>query len=258
MSAYTRGVEALKQREDLHQAGGPVGRGGVPPTACSKRPRAAAGAILHVELEAATGTDAGHGRRRKHEDEGLAQLLHRPRRSFKMPSVVRCSLRRSSNGFNGTNSTPELGALVKVAPSKPANVTVCATPGRDSRISEALRTTASVRSRLAPGGKRDHRDEIGAIQRRNETRRRARELEISQADQAGIDRQHESRYAQHPPRRLSVAVRQLAEPSVEAGEEGVEWTAPPSSRSPASPRGHADAGTTPPMPATASATPDRK
>ena len=60
---------------------------------------------------------------------------------------------RSSNGFKVTNSTPEFGALVKVAPSKPAKVTVWATPGRDSRMSLALRITASVRSRLAPGGK---------------------------------------------------------------------------------------------------------
>ena len=60
---------------------------------------------------------------------------------------------RSSNGFSGTKMTPELGALVNVAPSKPANVTAWATPGRDSRISDALRTTRSVRSRLEPGGK---------------------------------------------------------------------------------------------------------
>ncbi len=48
--------------------------------------------------------------------------------------------------------TPALGAFVKVAPSKPANATAWATPGRDSRISDALRTTWSVRSRLEPGG----------------------------------------------------------------------------------------------------------
>ena len=75
------------------------------------------------------------------------------RRSFKMLAVVSPTFTRSSNGFKVTKMTPELGAFVKVAPSKPANVTACATPGRDSRISDALRTTRSVRSRLAPGGK---------------------------------------------------------------------------------------------------------
>ena len=59
---------------------------------------------------------------------------------------------RSSNGLSVVKMTPELGALVKVAPSKPAKVTALATPGRVSRISAALRTTRSVRSRLDPGG----------------------------------------------------------------------------------------------------------
>ena len=63
------------------------------------------------------------------------------------------SFTRSSNGFKVVKMTPEFGALVNVAPSKPANVTVWATPGRDCNISTALRTTASVRSRLEPGGK---------------------------------------------------------------------------------------------------------
>ena len=47
--------------------------------------------------------------------------------------MVSFSFTRSSNGFRVTNSTPEFGALVKVAPSKPAKVTVWATPGRDQQ-----------------------------------------------------------------------------------------------------------------------------
>ena len=66
--------------------------------------------------------------------------------------MVSPAFTRSSNGFSVTNTTPEFGALVKVAPSKPAKATALATPGRDSRISDALRTTRSVRSRLEPGG----------------------------------------------------------------------------------------------------------
>jgi hypothetical protein len=75
-----------------------------------------------------------------------------PRKSFRTADVSSFSFTRSSNGFKVTKITPEFGALVKVAPSKPANVTVWATPGRDFRISSALRMTASVRSRLEPGG----------------------------------------------------------------------------------------------------------
>lgn len=48
--------------------------------------------------------------------------------------------------------TPVLGALVKVAPSKPTNATAASTPGRVSRISPALRTTSSVRLSVEPGG----------------------------------------------------------------------------------------------------------
>ena len=66
--------------------------------------------------------------------------------------VVSPALTRSSNGLSVTKTTPELGAFVNVAPSKPAKATAFATPGRDSRISDALRTTRSVRSRLEPGG----------------------------------------------------------------------------------------------------------
>ena len=58
---------------------------------------------------------------------------------------------RSANGFKVTNTTPALGALVRVAPSSPANATACETPGRVSSSSDALRTTSSVRMRLAPG-----------------------------------------------------------------------------------------------------------
>jgi len=70
-----------------------------------------------------------------------------------MLAVASPAFTRSSNGFKVTKITPALGALVNVAPSKPANATACSTPGRVNSISDALRTTWSVRARLAPGGK---------------------------------------------------------------------------------------------------------
>jgi hypothetical protein len=47
-----------------------------------------------------------------------------PRKSLKIDDVVRPAFIRSSKGFRGTKTTPEFGAFVKVAPSKPANDTV--------------------------------------------------------------------------------------------------------------------------------------
>ena len=68
-----RGVE---QREDLDQAGRLVGGPDDAADRLLERPRAAAGAVLDIQLEAAAGADAGHGGRRNHQDEGLAQRLH--------------------------------------------------------------------------------------------------------------------------------------------------------------------------------------
>ena len=59
---------------------------------------------------------------------------------------------RSSNGSRGRNTAPEFGALVKVAPEKPAKLTACATPGTFSAMSTTRLLTASVRASEAPAG----------------------------------------------------------------------------------------------------------
>jgi len=69
-----------------------------------------------------------------------------------MPLPVSPSLARSSKGLRLAKTTPVLGALVKVAPSKPTKATALSTPGVAMIASEARRITASVRLRLAPGG----------------------------------------------------------------------------------------------------------
>jgi hypothetical protein len=51
-----------------------------------------------------------------------------------------------------SKTAPEFGALVKVAPSKPANGTACTMPGVSSAILVTWRTTASVRASDEPGG----------------------------------------------------------------------------------------------------------
>jgi len=59
---------------------------------------------------------------------------------------------RVSNGSSGRKIAPELGALVKVAPEKPAKFTACATPGTSRAMSTTWRLTASVRASEAPPG----------------------------------------------------------------------------------------------------------
>ncbi len=73
-----------------------------------------------------------------------------PRKAARILSLG--SSRRSANGFRVTKITPVLGALVKVAPSKPTKATACDTPGVARIISEAWRTSLSARSRVAPWG----------------------------------------------------------------------------------------------------------
>ena len=73
-----------------------------------------------------------------------------PRRSPRILAIGRW--RRSANGFSVTKITPVLGALVKVAPSKPTMPTAWATPSVAMIISEARRTSWSARSSVAPAG----------------------------------------------------------------------------------------------------------
>ena len=59
---------------------------------------------------------------------------------------------RSSNGLRVTKMAPALGALVSVAPSRPAKPAVWAVPSTERASLVASRTTLSVRSIEAPGG----------------------------------------------------------------------------------------------------------
>ena len=58
-----------------------------------------------------------------------------PRRSARILAMGR--LRRSAKGLRVKKMTPVLGALVKVAPSKPTKATACDTPGVAMIISDA-------------------------------------------------------------------------------------------------------------------------
>ena len=89
---------------------------------------------------------------------------------------------RSSNGFSVTKITPVLGALVKVAPSKPTNATACCTPGRRQdhlgRLADHARRCARA---CAPGGKLERRDQIAAVELRDQAGRRRRQPVVGQA-----------------------------------------------------------------------------
>ena len=60
--------------------------------------------------------------------------------------------RRSSKGFNVTNTMPALALLVKPLIDSPGKATACSTPGCFIAMSPMRRITSSVRSSVAPSG----------------------------------------------------------------------------------------------------------
>ena len=115
------GRARVEQREDAGQAGRPGWRR--PTISCvaassAGRPRPRLSCDHH--LEAAGGADAAHRRRRDHDDEGVLDLAQPAdadraeddRRSEPLGDAL---LER----LQGEKIAPALGALVKVAPSKP-------------------------------------------------------------------------------------------------------------------------------------------
>jgi hypothetical protein len=120
-----------------------------------------------------------------------------------MPAVVSFLLHPLFERLQRDEETPEFGALVKVAPSKPAKRHGVGDAGPLSRISCAC----APRDRCAPGSRRgqgDRSDEIAAIERRHEARRRASELKVSKADQSDIDHQHHCDQATDAPGQSAV------------------------------------------------------
>jgi len=67
-------------------------------------------------------------------------------------AVIFSAVSRSPLSFSGTNIAAEFGAVVKVAPSKPAKATVARAPGFFSAIACACRRISSVRWSEVPGG----------------------------------------------------------------------------------------------------------
>ena len=146
-----RGVE---QRKDLDEAGRPVGRADDAVDRLFERARAAAGAVLHVELEAAAGADARHRGRRDHQDEGLAQRLHLAAQIVEDGFGLELFLHPLFERLQGDEKHARIrrvgeGRAVEAREGHGVGDARAAI----SRISEALRMTASVRSRLEPGGK---------------------------------------------------------------------------------------------------------
>ena len=142
----------VEQREGLGEAGRLAGRAGERPCRALERRQAAAGAILHVALEAAAGADAGHRGRLEHEHEGLAQREHLWRRSARMrvlgePCLIALFERlQADEDHAGVGRVGEGGAVEADECDGVLHA------GRVSMISDAWRTTASVRSSVEPGG----------------------------------------------------------------------------------------------------------
>ena len=155
-----------------------------------------------------------------------------PRRSFRMLSVVSPAFTRSSNGFKrdehhaGIRRVGEGGAVEAGERHRVRH----AGPRQQDVRGLAHDAVGALQARARRQGNRG--DEVGAIERRDEARRRARELQIGEPDQPAVEHQHDRRHPQHAPRQPGIARRQLLEHPVEAGEEGVERPARPSARCP--------------------------
>src|SRR5712664_2170718 len=138
------------------------------------------------------------------------------RRSARIAADVSFSLVRSAKGFSVTKTTPVLGALVKVAPSRPAKATAFSTPGRDSGAFER------AAGRQLKGG-----DEIAAVELRDQPGR-GRDQEVSgEAEQPGIKYQHDHAAAHHPLGGGAVEARHALEAVVEVPEEPAHWRLQP-------------------------------
>ena len=179
--------------------------------------------VLHHHLEAAGGADAAHRRRRDGDDEGV---LDRGRAAGADRPGSRSALRplaaRSSNGASAEKMAPALGALVKVAPSKPAKGTACATPGVSRMIWVASPHDRVGARQRGAGRQLQHGDQIALVLVGNEAGRRAAELPAGQADEPGIDDEDQHRDAEQPRGQRAIAGRQPVEAAVEAAEESRE------------------------------------
>ena len=93
-----------------------------------------------------------------------------------------------------TKMTPVLGALVKVAPSKPTNATeLLSTPGRVSMMSEALAHDRVGARECRSWRKLQGHDQVGPIELRNEAGRRRRQPIVGQIEQPGISDEQDRR-----------------------------------------------------------------
>ena len=94
---------------------------------------------------------------------------------------------RSSNGFKVTKITPTLGALVKVAPSNPANATACVDAGPLEQhvrcLAHELIGSLEARARR----QRERGNEVGAVKRRDKACWCAGKLEIRETNEPAID-----------------------------------------------------------------------
>ena len=94
---------------------------------------------------------------------------------------------------------PALGALVKVAPSNPANGTACATPGVSRRILRGAADHGVGAGERGAGRQLQHGDQVSLVLVGDEAGGRADELPAGQPDEPGIDDQ------QPAPRRAAAA-----------------------------------------------------
>ena len=184
-----------------------------------ERPRAAAGAILDIDLEAAAGADAGHRGRRDHQDEGFAQRLHLAAQIVEDGRGGEACLHPLLERLQGDEDHARIGGVGEGRAVEAGERHRVGDAGPRQQDVGCLSHDAVGALQARARRQRNRGDEVGAVERRDEARRRAGELKIGQPDEAAVDHQHQRRDAQRPPRQSGIARRQPLEQLVEAGEK---------------------------------------
>ena len=177
----------IEERERLREARRLHRRSGDRPRSPLERGQPAPGAILHVALDAAAGADARNGGRLDHEHEGFAQLPHLLAQIgedavFGQPLLFALLERLQAHEDDGRIGRVGEGCAVESGEGD---------GGLDagSRKQDVARLAHDRVGALERRARRqlEGRDEIGAVELRDEPRRRCGEPLVGQEEKPAID-----------------------------------------------------------------------
>ena len=183
-------------------------RAGHRPRRAFERRQTASGLVLDVALEAAAGADAGHGWGFEDEDEGILDCAHLLAEIAQDARLGQAAAMRSSNGCEAD----EDDAGVRCVGERGAVEADELDGMRDARAvhddfggaADDLVGAPQRRSRR----QLEDRDEIGAVELRDEARRRRRQALVGDVEKPGIHDDENGADADQIARQPRVAVRQ--------------------------------------------------